>query len=547
MDEYNYYLPNEKQEPIKYTTQNNSVIIIGANGAGKSKLGAWMEKKSINNIHRIGAQRSLVFNKYISQKSYEQAINLLQYGTESNINNSHDRRWNYHDGQKFNFTASLLNDYEHALSALLAKKAKDQESFITECRKHESNKEPHDPVPQMVTDTLQKIWKSVFPQRDVSLYDAKVTAIFTNNGEKKEYNGIDMSDGERVALYLIAQALCIPPNKTIIIDEPEIHLHNSIMNKLWTAIENERQDCLFIYITHDIRFAANHRQAKKIWVKNFDGEKWELEHINESDLPEELLLNILGNRKPVLFVEGAAESYDTKLYTEIYDDYYVVPCDGCSNVINNTKAMKNNIQLHHLKCFGIIDHDYRSEHEIKKYESENIYVLKVAEVENLFLVEELLETVGSLLSCNNTDERVNKIKDYIINERFANQIYSQIYNAIVAEIKYKLSTAEISKKSESDIKKSIDDLFNSTINYELIKTDRSEPFSNALENKDFKQVLYLFNQKSLPRCIAKFFDFDDDGYCDFIIRKLSSDSAEEIKKSIIPYLPKEIPLNLNWS
>lgn len=544
MTEYNYYLPDKNQKPVEYTTQNNSVIIIGANGSGKSTLGVWMEKNSMDNIHRIGAQRSLIFNKYISQKSLEQSLRLLQYGTDSDTDD-HQSRWNYYDGEKFSYTSTLLNDYEHALSALLAKKVIEHESYIDECKEHEFNKEQHDAVPQIVTDRLQKIWKSVFPHRDVSLYDAKVTAIFTNNGDRKEYNGIDMSDGERVVLYLIAQALCIPPNKTIIIDEPEIHLHSSIMNKLWTAIEKERHDCLFIYITHDTRFAATHRHAIKIWVKNFDGKNWELEHIKESGLPEELLLNILGNRKPVLFVEGTAESYDTKLYSEVYNDYYVVPCNGCFNVINNTKAMKNNPQLHHLKCFGIIDHDYRSEHEIRKYESENIYVLKVAEVENLFLVEDLLKTVGSLLSFHDTNERVNKIKDYVISERFAKQKSGQIYQATVAEIKYRLSTAEISKKAEDDTKKSIDDCLKYALDYESIKTEKSIPFDEALKSQNFKQVLYLFNQKSLPICIANFFDFKGDGYCNFIIRKLSDNSSEEIKQCIIPYLPKEIPLNFN--
>ena len=71
-----------------------------------------------------------------------------------------------------------------------------------------------------------------------------------------------------MALYLMSQALSRPKGKTIIIDEPEIHLHPSIMNRLWTAIENEREDCLFIYITHDTQFAASHTPAKKIWLKN---------------------------------------------------------------------------------------------------------------------------------------------------------------------------------------------------------------------------------------------------------------------------------------
>ena len=67
-----------------------------------------------------------------------------------------------------------------------------------------------------------------------------------------------MSDGERAVLYLIVQVLCIPDNKKLIIDEPELHLHGSIMNRLWKGLEQVRPDCLFIYITHDTDFAALH-------------------------------------------------------------------------------------------------------------------------------------------------------------------------------------------------------------------------------------------------------------------------------------------------
>lgn len=334
--DYKYYVPNETNQPIEYTTQNNSVIIIGANGSGKSKLGEWMEKRDENTTHRISAQRSLVFGNYIQQKSYEQAKNLLLYGHEIEQSN-HAQRWGY-DGEKWNYTTTLLNDYENVLSALSALKIKEQEMYLAECKEREIAGQFHNNVPPMVTDILQHIWKSVFPQRGIKLEDAKVTAEYSKDGKVIEYKGRDMSDGERVALYLIAQALCVPKDKTIIIDEPEIHLHRSIMNRLWTAIEKERRDCLFIYITHDAQFASNHSQANKIWVKSYDGEHWDLSEINESSLPEELLLNILGNRRPVLFVEGTAESYDTKLYSELYKNYYVVPCGGCSRVIAQKKG-----------------------------------------------------------------------------------------------------------------------------------------------------------------------------------------------------------------
>ena len=58
----------------------------------------------------------------------------------------------------------------------------------------------------MVTDKLKKIWNLIFPHRNIDIKDGKVVAsICTNN-----YEGKNMSDGERVALYLIALALCAP-------------------------------------------------------------------------------------------------------------------------------------------------------------------------------------------------------------------------------------------------------------------------------------------------------------------------------------------------
>ena len=74
---YNYILPDENNNPVSKETKCNSIIIIGANGSGKTRLGAWIEKNMIDETHRISAQRALTFGTYIKQKSYEQAINLV--------------------------------------------------------------------------------------------------------------------------------------------------------------------------------------------------------------------------------------------------------------------------------------------------------------------------------------------------------------------------------------------------------------------------------------------------------------------------------------
>ena len=256
------------------------------------------------------------------------------------------------------------------------------------------------------------------------------------------------------------------------------------------------------------------------------------------DLPEELLLNLLGNRKPVLFVEGTADSYDTKLYSEIYKNYYVVPCGSCSRVIAQTKAMKANPQLHHLKCYGIIDRDYRSEYEIEKLELDGIYTLKVAEVENLFLVEELLNVVNTIMGFTDT-LNVSKIKKYIIEKRFQPQINHQICDAVISEIKYQLSTANITGKKDDEVKQSLEATYSSIV-FEDVKAAKESLFDEALHANDYAQVLKIFNYKTMSKSVGHFFGLKDEEYHDFIIRQLNSTHADEIKTAIIGYLPTEI-------
>lgn len=530
-----YALPDADNNPVFQETDSNALIIIGANGSGKSKLGAWIEEKDMENVHRIGAQRNLNFKEYIPLKSYEQAKNSVLFGDEQKHNKGY--RWNWG-----HLTTTLLNDYENVLAALIALNSRQTEDFVKACKKNEREGIPYPQVPKTVIDELLEIWDTVFPQRSIQIEDSKVIASFRQaDNIGTSYKGNEMSDGERVALYLIAQCLSVPPNKVLIIDEPELHLHSSIMNRLWCELEKKRSDCLFIYITHDTNFAALHLQAKKIWVKGYDGIKWELTEINSSELPEQLVLDIMGNRKRVIFVEGTSESYDTKLYSEIYKNYYVIPCGGCSTVIARTKAMRDTPQLHDIECYGIIDRDYRSEIEIAAYKNHNIYTLKVAEVENLFLVEELLSVVANLLAI--TDNRsIEKIKKYIIEERFAKEINHQICEAVVSELKYQLSVIEISKKNEVEASQTLQEAMEK-ISYESVKGSIEQNFQQTLQSKEYSKILLKFNRKELAKTIGHNFGLKDNEYCDFVIRQLHSENFEKIKNAIIPYLPSEISID----
>jgi len=310
------------------------------------------------------------------------------------------------------------------------------------------------------------------------------------------------------------------------------------MNRLWNAIENERKDCLFIYITHDTQFAANHRQAKKIWVKDYDGTKWNWEFVNESNLPEKLLLDILGNRKPVLFVEGTAESFDTKLYTKLFPNHYVIPCGGCSTVINRTKAMNETDQLHEISCFGIIDRDYRSDWELEALKDHKIYSINVAEVENLFIVPEVLEIVNIIMG-HKDNTAVEKTKNYIINERFKNEICKQILGATTSEVKYRLSTIDLPNTTEEKAQDVLNNIHNQ-IDWLDIKENNNMIFTNALKSDNLTTVLKVYNSKSLLKAIGTYFGISNKEYANFVLRHLSSESREKLINAFNSYLPSDV-------
>lgn len=197
-----------------------------------------------------------------------------------------------------------MNDFENVLAALIALKNNENDVFINQCRMAENNNSEMPHTPQTPIDALFSIWNDVFPQRKLLLEDSKFYACLPSDESTIKYSATEMSDGERSVLYLAAQVLCVPKDKTLIIDEPEIHLHRSIMNRLWKSLEKHRPDCFFIFITHDTQFAAMHKNADKFWIQKYDGHNWNFEKIEDDNLPEELLLDILGSRNNVLFVEG---------------------------------------------------------------------------------------------------------------------------------------------------------------------------------------------------------------------------------------------------
>lgn len=524
---------NGVETPIQ---SEHSYVIIGANGSGKSHLGAWIEKKTPSSTLRISAQRAISLKENIIVRSEQSSINKLIYGDDGLIKMTPKHfKWGEDE-----YTTKLIDDYEYVLSAIFAHQSREDRLYVKDCQQREKRKEEKANVPIMIVDKIVDIWNSVFPQRGIILEDANIKASDKQGGF---YHAKKMSDGERVAIYLIGQCLVAPEGITIIIDEPEIHLHKAIMHELWDKIEEYCPNKTFIYITHDLDFASSRRDAKMIWVKGYNREngteKWDIQVLEDHDIiPESLMIEILGNRKDVLFVEGEKGSYDSILYSYIYDNHYIVPCHNCYKVIELTKAFneKKMQNLHNIAVKGIIDRDYLSEEEIEAYKGKGIYPLEVAEVENLYLLPDIQKIVAERLALDNVPVILEEVKDFLFNA-FEKEKDVQITSMCEREVQYRLSRFQKDGIGLDAFRKQYENFVKSIDIDKLYKTveERTE---KVIAEKNLEELLKIYNRKSLHQRVSKIFNLSNNGYPQLVLRLLKTDKKDVIVNALRKHMPQ---------
>lgn len=502
---------------------SQSLLLIGANGSGKSRLGAWIEIHSPQKelVHRVSAQKSLSMPDSTTPVSIEIAEKTLLFGHES---------WGYQDknhkwGEKP--TTSMLSDFDKLLVYLFSDETEENAKFKRECKSNPNKVDP--PVTKI--DHVKEIWERLLPHRELIIGGLRIQTKVKD--EEKIYNSSEMSDGERVIFYLIGQCLAAPKDGIIVIDEPELHLHKSVQAPLWTEIEKIRNDCLFVYLTHDVDFAAAKESATKIWLKSFDGESWEWEELLPSTgLPDDLLLEILGSRKPVVFVEGINGSLDYSLYASILSEFLVIPRGSCNQVIQSVKALKANHQIHHLEVFGIVDRDRRVPAEITKLEQDSIYVLGVAEVENLFCTKEVLEIISNRLA-RDPNADFQTVSSTIFS-RLQDELEAQVSLRASSEIKFQLNMLDESKKGAQAIDGALQALV-AGIDVNRIYSDAHALYTNVLQDSDYEGLLSLYNQKSLSSQASNALGLANGSLPETVVRLAKGDAKEQITDALKPY------------
>lgn len=534
-------LPAGANNNVKEVDCKSSVVMLGANGAGKTRIGTWMETKGPQTeiVHRIAAQRSLVFPSTTSPIGLDSAErNFMWAEIPSNWDlaayersKSNLKIQRKYGGGVTGFESHPVNDYKELMVLLFSENyaglQQNEEDF------YESGI-PSAP-PQSRLRRLKSIWEDILPHRRLK-FDASDVIVHGCEKESDKYNAKNLSDGERVLIYLIGQVLCAPDKSIIIIDEPELHLHKSIQDRLWQYLEAERDDCLFVYLTHDLGFATSRYDCTKIFIKSFDGKTFDWQVIPDNqELPEHLLLELIGSRKPVIFVEGDYESKDIEIYKLAYPNYLIKPVGSCVDVIQATKAFSRLHGMHQLKCYGIIDRDYLSEGQIESYERNNIFCLKVSEIENLFLVPELIEAVADRLLLDQNDTLEN-VKSFVI-DSFERELNEHAMNFAKHRISLLLGSFSSKAKTLTDFEFALHE-FTNQMNAELFYNDAIHHGNEIIANKDYTEVLRVYNKKDLTKKINHLFSLkgQDANYVEKV-RQMNKMGVCNIGSILSKYIP----------
>lgn len=509
-----------------------NTVIVGANGSGKTTLANTLKKTlDIEDGIVIPAQKLLLVPTFDSIPSYKSEVGTFSEYQKKIFDDKQTYIPKNKDDHPYEMAKAYASEYRKVLALLIAERNSKRNEFLdniedgTQIKKEDI---------KTTIDTVIEIWNELIPHREMALdSDCNLIIKYNDNGEEMQYQAYRMSDGERVILYLVGRILQAPKNGLIVVDEPEIFLHRTVVDKLWNRLEKEREDCTFIYMTHDLQFASS-RVGLKSWIKSYDyPSSWDIQIIDDNEIPEQLLLELLGSCKKILFCEGnISTSLDKKIYDILFPDYMIYPLESCKDVINYTKAY-NAIPNVNRKAYGLVDSDFRSKEEITVLRSNQIYTYKLAEIENVLLVEGFLK---AFMNYHRWSGDIEIIKNDIISMLDRDK-EMQVSNYVSSYIDYYYKIKHISKgNTKAEVKDKLK-AFNDSVDIDDIYKKRMTELDLYIEKKSYSKVLAVYNNKGLCSIVEK-----ELGIKDFMDKALDylKIAPNEVINELREYFPSEL-------
>lgn len=387
-----------EQDSLSFTLENGDVVfIVGPNGSGKSSLMHRIYAANALNARRLSAHRQTwLASGALSLTAHQKKQN------ESNIDSADKRpesRWkDDYSSARTSITIFDLVDAENSRARGIAA-AVDRDDFNL-ARELSTTDSPLASINQLLEMSNLPI--------EISVRESEEVVASKDGGAP--YSIAELSDGERNALIVAADVLTTKPGTLILIDEPERHLHRSIISPLLTLLFQKRKDCVFVVSTHDVSLVSDNPDSRALLVRgcSYTGKtvsKWDLDLLPPgSRVGDSFRREILGSRRRMVFVEGTETSLDKALYSLIFPGVSIIPRASCRDVEHAVVSLRSSSDLHWIRPFGIVDNDQRSSDEIQDLMGKGVFPLPLYSVESIYyhpiIQQSLAERQGELVGSN---------------------------------------------------------------------------------------------------------------------------------------------------
>lgn len=452
--------------------EKKTVVFVGPNGCGKTTLlRNLINATGEDQIGYYPADRLLVINDSYNperdfatfSKSYQNADKYA-----SDIDNQSQAHYIV---QQINQTITLFEKKRATEMDLYAKGKLRLEDSLTE--------------------KILGIWNELI--KDRILFSEGALKVQTLGGT--EYPIKYLSSGEKSIFYFLACIFLKEKKSYYFVDEPENNLNPSIVSKLWDIIEKHREGSIFVYLTHDSNFVASRINSKLFWIEKYDGTEWVYKPLPENDnLPQHLMVALVGNREPVLFCESQDEyKYDDIVFKMMFPEFKVIPAAGCDAVIAKVKAYS--IAGLPQKAFGIIDCDYKDQSYLEGQETDGIFHLPFFEIENFLFSEEIITGVIATFSCDKENAFAN-LKSALKND-FISKKEQWIIRKIAFRLRETFFTGKTKRLKDFPELKVEYTSFSSSVDLDALHASYEAEIQRVIDADDYNTLLRYYDNKGI--------------------------------------------------
>jgi ABC-type lipoprotein export system ATPase subunit len=514
-------IPRSTGEPLNLTVNvGENLFILGANGTGKSSLMQQLYRPHFANAQWISAHRQTWFSSNAMTLSPQEKRNF-----ESHIRSrdtSLESRWkDDYATQRASIAIYDLIDAENVRARSIAGAVDGNNIDLAKTLAKKN-------APIKIINELLRL--SNIPI-EISVRESDQVVASKCGGIP--YSIAELSDGERNALLIAANVLTVKNGTLVLVDEPERHLHRSIISPLLTLLFSKRDDCAFIVSTHDVMLPLDNPSARTLLIRGCTYVEpsicgWDADLVPpETEIDDDLKKDILGARRKLLFIEGTERSLDKPLYSLVFPNVSIVAKSSCRDVEHAVCSIRDSDDFHWLHAFGIIDNDRRTEADINRLKGKGIYALSVFSVESIYyhpciqcLVAQRHAAVtgddASTRLANAKTAAIDAIKPHIqrLSERTAEK-------AIREEIFRHLPTrAEIAAGAPKNI----------YIDVARLVTEERERLQDAVNAGNLAEIISQYPVHETPALdkIAKALGFQNREQYEGAVRKLLMDDNEAV-------------------